>query len=308
MPGGGHLNRLATRLSYLNKQTRSGLRTAEGKWKAYTYAVGIFVLSFVVTFLIASVLTPTNNTKADDNTSSSASADGYTMTLSATSAVNLALSVSDDDTMTVGQGTVSVQTTSPGYRLYISMTGDTTGLSGIADGISGNIPATSGSLTSPISLTRGTWGYAIPSSGVAHLVTPNGFSSTYEEMSSTTPDTSKLFAVPPTSSSNPQMIASSASSTSGDNYPIFYAVRANSDTAPGEYSNKVLFTAVADAGTSEAMTLTPSSVNINTATTVTVKTSLYSTAGYANANITITPTSGTTSALICTKTSNAPVT
>ncbi|MBQ6127710.1 hypothetical protein IJI69_03405, partial [Candidatus Saccharibacteria bacterium] len=172
----------------------------------------------------------------------------------------------------------------------------------------------------PISLTRGTWGYAIPSSGVAHLVTPNGFSSTYEEMSSTTPDTSKLFAVPPTSSSNPQMIASSTSSTSGDNYPIYYAVRANSNTAPGEYSNKVLFTAVADAGTSETITLTPSSVNINTATTVTVKTSLYSTAGYANANIYFLTTaeknsiSGTNvealgkTPLTCTKTSNTPVT
>ena len=316
--GGGRFRGLASRLSYLRKQSKSGLRSNEGKWKAYSCSVGIFALSFVITLLIASLLTPTTITSAEENSSSSAQADGYSLSLSATSAVNLGLSVSDSDSMTVGLGNVSVTTTSPGYKLYISMTGDTTGLSGIADGISGNIPATSGTITSPTSLTRGTWGYAIPSSGVAHLVS-SGFNTSYAEMSSTTPDSSKKFATPPVSSA-PQLIAESSTATSSDNYPIYYGVMANSSTAPGDYSNTVMFTAVADAAVSDTLTLTPSSVNINTATAVTVKTSLYSTAGYANANIYFLTAAEKNSIvgtnvealgktpLTCSKTSNTPVT
>ena len=316
--GGGRFRGLASRLSYLRKQSKSGLRSNEGKWKAYSCSVGIFALSFVITLLIASLLTPTTITSAEENSSSSAQADGYSLSLSATSAVNLGLSVSDSDSMTVGLGNVSVTTTSPGYKLYISMTGDTTGLSGIADGISGNIPATSGTITSPTSLTRGTWGYAIPSSGVAHLVT-SGFNTSYVEMSSTTPDSSKKFATPPVSSA-PQLIAESSTATSSDNYPIYYGVMANSSTAPGDYSNTVMFTAVADAAVSDTLTLTPSSVNANTATAVTAKTSLYSTASDASAKIYFLTSaqysqiSGTNvealgiSPLTCTRTSGTPVT
>lgn len=278
MPHGGRSRGLASRLSYLRKQSKLGLRSKEGKWKAYSCSVGILTFSFVITLLIASLLTPTTITSAEENSSSSAQADGYTMTLSATSAVNLALSVSDSDSMTVKLGNVSVTTTSPGYRLYISMMGDTTSLTGIADGISGSIPATSGTITSPTSLTRGTWGYAIPSSGVAHLVA-NGFNTSYAEMPSTTPDTSKKFATPPVASS-PQMIAESSTATSSDSYPIYYAVMANSSTAPGDYSNSVMFTAVADAATAETSTVTPSSANAKSASTFTIKTSLYGTENY----------------------------
>ena len=282
--GGGHLNRLASRLGFMSRQSKSGLIKSTSKWKAYTYSLGIFVLSFMTAFLAASVFNTPNNTNAEegDNTSS-ASASGYNLSVSATSSVNLNLSVSDSDTMTISEGYVSVITNSPGYRLYISMTGDNTSLTGVKDGLSSTIAATSGTIAAPTSLTRGTWGYAIPS-GTAHLVS-NNFSPSYSTTTSTTPDSSKLFAVPPVASSNPALLASSTSATSGDTYPVYYAVQANSDTAPGNYTNNIAFTAVADAGSSKTLTVTPQRINSGTATTVTVASSLYSTAGYANANV-----------------------
>ena len=268
----------------MSRQSKSGLIKSTSKWKAYTYSLGIFVLSFMTAFLAASVFNTPNNTNAEegDNTSS-ASASGYNLSVSATSSVNLNLSVSDNDTMTISEGYVSVITNSPGYKLYISMTGDNTSLTGVKDGLSSTIAATSGTIAAPASLTRGTWGYAIPS-GTAHLVS-NNFSSSYSTTTSTTPDSSKLFAVPPVASSNPALLASSTSSTTGDTYPVFYAVQANSDTAPGNYTNNIAFTAVADAGSVDKVTVTPSSSNINASVTMSVDTTLYTTEGFAGANV-----------------------
>ena len=285
----------------MSRQSKSGLIKSTSKWKAYTYSLGIFVLSFMTAFLAASVFNTPNNTNAEegDNTSS-ASASGYNLSVSATSSVNLNLSVSDSDTMTISEGYVSVITNSPGYRLYISMTGDNTSLTGVKDGLSSTIAATSGTIAAPTSLTRGTWGYAIPS-GTAHLVS-NSFSDSYSTTTSTTPDSSKLFAVPPVASSNPALLASSTSSTAGDTYPVFYAVQANSDTAPGNYTNNIAFTAVADAGTVEKVTVTPNVINPSAAATVNVVTTLYSTADYVNANISLGDTQ-----LSCSKTSGTPL-
>ena len=268
----------------MSRQSKSGLIKSTSKWKAYTYSLGIFVLSFMTAFLAASVFNTPNNTNAEegDNTSS-ASASGYNLSVSATTSVNLNLSVSDSDTMTISEGYVSVITNSPGYRLYISMTGDNTSLTGVKDGLSSAIAATSGTIAAPTSLTRGTWGYAIPS-GTAHLVS-NSFSDSYSTTTSTTPDSSKLFAVPPVASSNPALLASSTSATSGDTYPVFYAVQANSDTAPGNYTNNIAFTAVADAGSVDKVTVTPSSSNVNASVTMSVDTTLYTTEGFAEANV-----------------------
>ena len=268
----------------MSRQSKSGLIKSTSKWKAYTYSLGIFVLSFMTAFLAASVFNTPNNTNAEegDNTSS-ASASGYNLSVSATSSVNLNLSVSDNDTMTISEGYVSVITNSPGYKLYISMTGDNTSLTGVKDGLSSTIAATSGTIAAPTSLTRGTWGYAIPS-GTAHLVS-NSFSDSYSTTTSTTPDSSKKFAVPPVASTNPALLASSTSATSGDTYPVFYAVQANSDTAPGNYTNNIAFTAVADAGSVDKVTVTPSSSNVNASVTMSVDTTLYTTEGFAEANV-----------------------
>ena len=289
---------------------------SHAKWRAYTTGVAVFAAAFLITFLAASVFIPVSNSSADTNSSSNTSADGYSLSLSATSNVDLNLIVSHVDTMTVSLGNINVQTTSPGYKLYIGMTGSTTSL----NSTSNTIPATTGSLIAPVSLTRGSWGYAIPSN-TTHLVS-SGFNSEYATISSNVPDTSKRFAVPPASSSNPQLLAVSTSATSaaGDDYPIYYGVRANSDTPAGTYTNNVMFTAVADAGASNTLTLTPNNIAANVATRVEVKTTMYSTASDLDADVYLltraqyNSLSGTNvealgiSPLTCTKTSSTPLT
>ena len=309
---------LKNKTTFMKRQVVAGIADSETKWKRFSYSVGVFVTGFLVAFFAASLVAKPGDAAADDTDTTTVTASGYSLTLTATSEVNLGLRVSDNDSMTVGLGNISVTTNSPGYNLYIGMSGDTTALNGIADGISGSIAAVSGTITAPAALTRGTWGYAIPRN-TAHVVS-NAFATTYTPMSSGTPDSGQTFAVPPISSTNPQLIATSnAAATSGDNYPIYYGVRANADTAPGEYSNKVLFTAVADAAATHSMTLSPVSANVNAATTLAVTTSLYSTAGYANANIYLLTASqynsisGTNvealgvSPLTCAKSGNTPV-
>ena len=293
---------------------------SHAKWKAYTASVAVFSSAFLIAFIASSIFTPMKDTNADTNTTDQSSADGYSLTLATTSAVDLGLTVGPVDVMSVVAGTVNVKTTSPGYKLFIGMTGSSANLNGVG-GVSGSIAATTGTLAAPAALARGTWGYAVPS-GTAHLVS-NGFSSTYTEMSSAMPDTTMRFAIPPTASNNPDLLAASTAATAsaGDTYPVYYGVRANMTTAQGNYTNNVMFTAVADAGATEAMTLTPAWTTINTATTVNVATALYSTDTSAALDIYLltdaqmTSVNGGTavenlgvSALTCSRTSGAPVT
>ena len=292
--------------------------TSHTKWHVYSTSVGVFVFAFLLTFFASSIFTPISSTNAEENTTDNTSADGYSLTLSTTSLVNLDLVVGPVDVMTVSLGNVNVKTNSPGYKLYIGMTGNTTALNG--NGISGSIPATNGTITAPASLTRGTWGYAVPSS-TTNLVS-NGFSGSYTELSSATPDNTKKFAIPPTATNNPDLLATSATATTsaGDTYPIYYGAMANADTPQGEYTNNVMFTAVADANSTELMELTPDWARISTASTITVKTSLYATTAatadvYLLTNTQNTQVQGGTpvetlglTPLTCSKTSDTPMT
>ncbi len=273
--------------AFVKMQMRTGLLDPKWRIKVLSYGLSVFSAAFVSTILVASVFTPVKQSQAESGTYdySIVPVDDFSLSLSATAAVNLGLSVADSDAMTVSQGQVSVITNSAGYRLYISMIGDTTALNGIKEGLSGTIDAVSGTVTTPTTLSRGTWGYAIPSD-TAHVVS-SGFDSDYDPMESAVPDTTKKFAVPPISSNTPQMIASSSNATGsgGDSFPIYYGVVANADTAPGNYENGIIFTAVADAANTETMTLTPDYAGVDAEATIEVKTSLYTTAEYANADI-----------------------
>ena len=271
-------NRQKKKSAFLKKQILLGLKETEKRWKTYSYGLAVFIVAFLAAFFASSLFGAPRETQAEINTSDSVSADGYTLSLSATSAINLDLSLFDNDSMTVALGNVNVQTNSPGYRLYIGMKNDSTSLNGLEHGASREISGVEGTFDAPVSLTSGSWGYAIPSN-TAHLATGN-FSANYGTMGSSTPDDTKLFATPPASSQNPQMIAYSSTATpaGGDIYPIYYGIRANAAADPGEYNAGVLFTAIADANTQKTLTATPNSLDVNTSSTISVKTSLYSTA------------------------------
>ncbi len=289
--------------------------TSNTHFRAFSASVAIFTMAFLVAFLVSSLASPTRDTNAEGTNDDNSSASGYSLSLSTTSNVNLNLTVGTVDVMTVGEGQVQVSTTSTnGYKLYIGMKTNSTSLtkSGTSDAIAG----TAGSIIAPQSLTRGTWGYAIPSN-TAH-VTTNGFSSTYTTMNNATPDGSYRFATPPASNANPALIAANTAATTGDTYPIFYGVRANRDTAEGVYSNNVLFTAIADAGTTHSASVLPTAAVTNTATPFVLTTTLYSTST-VDLNVYFltqsqyntvdggTPVENVASALTCTKTSSSPV-
>lgn len=266
-----------SKAAFIKKQIRLGLAQPTIHFKTFSYCVGIFLLSFFSAFFASSFLSPTVPTNADTNTADSTTADGYTLTLSSTSAVNLGLTLGPVDTMTVSAGNVNVITNSPGYRLFIGMVGASDNLQGTGSASSYAITGITGTLTAPAALTRGTWGYAIPS-GTTHL-SPNGFNDAYSNISSGTPDSTKKFAIPPVSTNKPDLIAVSTSATdsAGDSYPVYYGVRANLSTPQGEYSNSVMFTAIADAGAAHSATILPTGAKTNTATTAVLSTTLYST-------------------------------
>ena len=54
---------------------------SHAKWRAYTTGVAVFAAAFLITFLAASVFIPVSNSSADTNSSSNASADGYSLSL-----------------------------------------------------------------------------------------------------------------------------------------------------------------------------------------------------------------------------------
>ena len=269
---------------FVQKQVDSGVTKTNKSWKAYSYAVILFAVSFLSAFFAASVFTATKDTAADTNDASSASANGYSLSVSTPSEVSLDLAVGKNDAMTVASGNVTVVTTSPGYKLYIGMASDNSALSGAVSGMSGAVSATTGTYEIPVALTNNSWGYALQK-GASHVADDAEFSTSYTTMSNGTPDSSMLFAAPPVASQNPQLIGSSTSATSGDSFVVYYGIQGNSSTtAPGVYSNNVVFTAIADAAEAKTMTVSPTYIAPSTATNLTLTTSLYSTASYVNAD------------------------
>ncbi|MBQ3309458.1 hypothetical protein IJG78_02145, partial [Candidatus Saccharibacteria bacterium] len=269
---------------FVQKQVDSGVTKTNKSWKAYSYAVILFAVSFLSAFFAASVFTATKDTAADTNDASSASANGYSLSVSTPSEVSLDLAVGKNDAMTVASGNVTVVTTSPGYKLYIGMASDNSALSGAVSGMSGVVSATTGTYEIPVALTNNSWGYALQK-GASHVADDAEFSTSYTTMSNGTPDSSMLFAAPPVASQNPQLIGSSTSATSGDSFVVYYGIQGNSSTtAPGVYSNNVVFTAIADAAEAKTMTVSPTYIAPSTATNLTLTTSLYSTASYVNAD------------------------
>ena len=285
-PLASYITRAKQKSTFLAKQLRLGLLVPSHRYTIYRYSIGIFASLFLVSLLSISALAAPNNDSPSTTSEDSASAGDYNLSLSTTSTINLGLRVGEADSMTVGLGNVNVVTNSPGYKLYISMGGERTDLNAASEDSTRSISGVSGTLASPAALSRATWGYAIPST-TDHLIDDNGFSESYTEMQSSIPDNTKLFATPPASTSNPELFASTNTPTSdtGDNYPIYYGVQANANTPPGKYANNVIFTALADAGTVEGITINPSTISANAATAIDITTTLYSTTDSLDTNI-----------------------
>ena len=186
--------------------------------------------------------------------------------------------------MTIASSTVTTGTSSPsGYTLYLQMTGENSTTNSLINSVDATATLTSsGSFVSPTVLTNGTWGYAIPS-GSTSLLNTNGFDDSYTEVESVAQTGSKFAAIPTTNS--PAEKIAETNSPSVVELPVYYAAMASYDTISGTYSNKVLYTALADDGATDLIAVAPSIVDVNTSTDILVATALYSTSDTASANI-----------------------
>ena len=135
---------------------------------------------------------------------------------------------------TIQSDTVTVSTNdSAGYSLAIEESGAG---SSLTTG-SNNIPATSGTWSSPAVMAANTWGYRVDGAG--------SFSggTTTAQSSAAISGTINFAAVPATAS--PQTIKTTSGTATNDPTTVWYGVAANTSQPPGTYTNSVTYTATA---------------------------------------------------------------
>ena len=263
----------------INKK-RSGLKQSRTFRNVFMGVAPVFCLAFLTAFLAASIFAPINTSNAAETTvTANVTYGAYSLNLTAASAVSLALNASSNGVMTVGESDISVSTTAPsGYKLYLGMTGarsDTNSL--IHTTNSANVITSSGTITSAVALTNGTWGYAIPSGSIT---VANDFDTSYTTQTSGAVNTSK-FASVPAGDNDPVLIdQTDAANPTAKTIPVYYGIRAGFETATGTYSNKILYTALADAGSSSNLFVSPDespAISEGQSDTLTVTTTLVTT-------------------------------
>ena len=258
------------------------LNTGGGLYKsklAYLrLAVPVLAFLFVSSLLTASISTPAFNADAASPTLVSASVirPAFALTLSVSPSVTLNLEPTPTGVMSVVSSTVSAATTSPsGYRLYLEMTGANSTDNSLIHTTDNNKKFTSsGTLESPVALANGTWGYAIAHSA-SSVNSDNGFDASYTTMASGTPTENKFAAVP--ASPSPAQRIAETDYVGGIDLTVFYGARADYTTASGAYTNKVLYTAVADDGAAPTVVATPDTVSTTGGDTIILTTSLHTT-------------------------------
>ena len=264
----------------INKK-RSGLKQSRTFRNVFMGVAPVFCLAFLTAFLAASIFAPINTSNAAETTvTANVTYGAYSLNLTAASAVSLALNASSNGVMTVGESDIKISTTAPsGYKLYLGMTGtrsDTNSL--IHTTNSANEITSSGTITSPVALTNGTWGYAIPKNSIP--LVDNGFDTSYETQTSGATNSSK-FASVPAGDDDPVLIDQTAAANPTEKtIPVYYGIRAGFETATGTYSNKILYTALADAGSSSNLFISPDespAIGANQSDTLTVTTTLVTT-------------------------------
>jgi predicted secreted protein len=130
------------------------------------------------------------------------------------------------DTITVTTGTTT------GYTLKLNMSGTSNSL--IAGSFS--IPASSGSLASPVTRTMNTWGYRVDGAG--------GFGAGPTSTESSAASSSYTFAAVPTSVQSGDLLKSTSSAAgSGDTTTVWYGMAANASQPSGTYTASVVYTA-----------------------------------------------------------------
>ena len=227
---------------------------------------------------MSSISTPQSSSAATNPTTVSADIIrvAFGLSIETDPSVTLNVKPTPAGAMTIASSTVTTGTSSPsGYTLYLQMTGENSTTNSLINSVDANATLTSsGSFTNPTTLSSGTWGYAIPS-GSTSLLNTNGFDDSYTEVESVAQTGSKFAAIPTTNS--PAEKIAETYSPSVVELPVYYAAMASYDTISGTYSNKVLYTALADDGATPTMVVAPDRIAGSGNIPLTLVTSLYTT-------------------------------
>ena len=198
--------------------------------------------------------------------------------------VTLDITPTTSGAMTVAEADIMVSTSSPsGYKLFLEMAGENNHTNSLLKTTDSSTEITSsGSFEEPQALTNGTWGYAISSSEDT-VVTPNGFDSNYDTMTSAEPTNNKFAAIP-VEDMPAQKIAES-DELGDDILTVYYGLRAGMETPAGNYTNNVLYTALADETPTPEIEFLPAAIFERGGETLRVITPLYSTVSDIEANV-----------------------
>ena len=259
-----------SRRSLLSKRKEwratGSLKEIGGFRKLIMGAVPVFFLAFATAFVVASIFAPTQASDAASSNVTTISANinssTYYIKLWTDPTVNIDLMAGPSAPMSVTRTQVKTFTNAPsGYKLYLGMTGASTGL--VREGGSEAIASIGVLPSAAAALSTNTWGYAVQgdvpcTSGGVTCTTPAPWAGTHRTVGTTMAANSETFAgVPAYGSENNGLIqststANGAGGTASEDEAaassayVYYAVRANSDMPSGRYTNTVAYTAIAE--------------------------------------------------------------
>ena len=203
------------------------MRTAK---RGITLATGgIATVALVLSPAIASAASNTANTTISATVSA-------VISISTGTTVSLSLTPTSGGVVTSNSDTVTVSTNNTaGYNLGVADSDATTTLASGGN----NFAASSGTKTSPVALSNGTWGFAV-ATGTTGIGT-NGFDASYSTETNNGSSTSVWAGMP--ASGSPIMIKTTASTATNDTTTVWYAAKANSSQPNGTYTGTVTYTA-----------------------------------------------------------------
>lgn len=183
------------------------------------------------------VLSPAMVGAVSSNANTTVSATvGDTISISTGTTVSFTIAPTAGGVVSSSSDTVTVSTNrTAGYNLTVADADATTTL---ASG--GNtFTASSGTKTAPVTLTNGTWGFAVVT-GTTGIGT-NGFDASYTAETNNASSTSKWAGMPGTGS--PMTLKSTSTTATNDTTTVWYAAKANTSQAGGTYTDSVTYTA-----------------------------------------------------------------
>ena len=269
--------------------------------------VKTFTLSLTMFLLALIVFAPVKNSSALDCTSGTTSASeicntdttdvnvsitgAWTVSVSSAGTLGLNLTPTSSGVLSTATDNVNVYTNTPnGYQLYLNSTSGNTDIYNNTDTSQelNHFTATTGTKSSPTTLTNNTWGYTLTNLG--------------DNPSQSTLNSTTFSKVELTSSSADSLISSGSKTTgAGDNLPVTYGFMADTKLTPGTYATQVTYTAIAEVPSYSLSSISPNSFSFSaTDQQVTLVTStpstelglgditarIYNTAGTSSVNLT----------------------